>query len=122
MSISGRFGALLCALAALAFLADTVVAGTRGTGPDGDYTVRVKGLTAQNAKDAQAALEKAEGAKAVAVDAEKGTIAITMKEDQSLQAATVSEALKPVGLTVEGMSLAEGQEHVWLLTYSGGGG
>ena len=87
----------LSALLAPAYYAAGAGFDRRGTWLDGDYAVQVTGLTSQNVKDAQAALEKLAGAKAVTIDAEKGAVKITMKDDLVLKQAVVAEALKPLG-------------------------
>lgn len=92
------------------------------TAPDGTYAVAASGLTADNQKAVQEAIQKIADVKDVAIDAAKGTISVTMKGDAVLKEAAVAEALKASGGAVTSFTAPADQEVVWMMTYSGGGG
>jgi copper chaperone CopZ len=90
-------------------------------GHDGDYAAKIGGVTADNAQKIQDALKKVEGVKDAHVDA-TGAAKITVGGDHALRQDEVAKAVKEAGGELAWLNLPEGQELVWLMTYTGGGG
>lgn len=100
------------------------------TGPGDDLPIlRVKNVyevavktTADVTTDAVVqAAQKIAGVTGATFDAQASKLALTVEDGKSVDAAAIGEALKSLGLTVEGVKPPAG-ETLWVLAYSGGGG